>query len=214
MGSSLFDVAVPLHVWDKTHSPWYLALSSMALLSPYFIMAPLTGFLSDRADRRKALLFSDIGQIVCMVFLVAYELSGAAPLWPLWIGIFLAKTFNILFETITTFHLIPSLVTPKQLPKANSWFLSSQRLIQIAGPLLAGVLMEFCGFKTCIILNLVSFSATLRFVFQFRNLPGTESPLGLPPFSKPGIWISEVFQNLKIGVKAIASSPFFGRLLA
>jgi MFS family permease len=170
LGSNIFDIAIPIYVAAKTGSVFALSAATIALHLPFFLMAPLTGYLVDNFNKRKILLYSDVGQIFCLSMLLIYEFVSAEALWPLLIAVFLAKTLMILFETVATFQLIPSLVSPSELSEANAWFLSSQRLIQILGPLLAGAFMATLGITSCIVLNIFSFCATLFFVLKLKNL--------------------------------------------
>ncbi|MFM8270610.1 MAG: MFS transporter [Pseudomonadota bacterium] len=170
LGSNIFDVAIPVYVAQKTGSVYALAAATVALHLPFFLMAPFTGYLVDNFNKRKILIYSDIGQVLCLVLLLIYEFFSAKALWPLLLAVFTAKTLMIFFETIATFQLIPSLVSEQDLSEANSWFLSAQRLVQIVGPMVAGIVMASVGLTSCIGLNILSFSATLYFVMKLKNL--------------------------------------------
>ncbi len=170
LGSNVFDVAIPVYVAAKTGSVYALAAATVALHLPFFLMAPITGYLVDNFNKRKIMLYSDLGQVVCLFLFIPYDFMRVQALWPLLLTVFVAKTLMILFETVATFQLIPALVSKRELSQANAWFLSSQRLIQILGPLVAGILMASVGITSCIVFNIVSFSATLYFVLKMRNL--------------------------------------------
>ena len=116
VGSNIFDIAMPLYMIQRTHSATALALVTVGLTLPYFLMAPLTGYSADHLDNRLVMLVSDLGQVVCMLFLLVYVLSGCEATWPIFIAIFAAKSMMILFETVSTFQLIPALVPSEDLP--------------------------------------------------------------------------------------------------
>jgi MFS transporter, DHA3 family, macrolide efflux protein len=170
LGSAIFDIAMPLYVWERTHSAMGLSLVAIGLHLPYFLMAPLTGYCVDHFDKRKVMLLSDVGQVVMMLLLILNDFRSSLSVWPLFFAIFVAKTCMLVFETVGTFQLIPALVPEETLSGANTWFLSAQRLIQILGPLSGGVMMSYGGFRICILVNLLSFGATLYFVFGMKNL--------------------------------------------
>ncbi len=169
LGSGIFDIAMPLYVWERTHSAIALAAVNVALHLPYFLAAPLTGFSVDNYDTRRVMLFSDIGQVLALCFLLLYDVSGAEALWPILIVVFVVKAFTITFETVSSFTLIPALVSEKDLQKANTWFLSSLRVVQILGPIAGGALLSAFGIRACILANIASFGATLYLTFHFRN---------------------------------------------
>ncbi len=170
LGTSIFDLAIPVYVINTTHDVISLSLTNVALNLPFFLMAPLTGHLVDNFNKRRVMLGSDIGQVVCLVFLLAYLWTGHTTLWPILLTVFVAKTLMILFETVATFQLIPALVDSHDLSEANTWFLSLQRVIQIVGPLLAGILLATSGVRGCVLVNTISFGATLFFVLRMKNL--------------------------------------------
>jgi MFS family permease len=208
LGSNVFDVAIPVYVAQKTGSVYALSAATVALHLPFFLMAPFTGYLVDNFNKRKILLYSDIGQVLCLVLLLLYEFVSAKALWPLLLSVFVAKTLMILFETVTTFQLIPSLVSKQELSEANAWFLSSQRLVQIAGPLIAGLLMATLGLTSCIGLNILSFSATLYFVVKMKNLDrliGEENQTG----NWRTITLGDIASNFSGSFKFIWNSPVF-----
>ncbi|NBX68104.1 MAG: MFS transporter [Proteobacteria bacterium] len=170
LGNNIFDIAIPLYIVQKSPDPLLLSWANIALTLPFFLMAPLTGFTVDNFNKRRVMLASDIGQILCLLFLLLYDRYGSGQFALILMVIFTAKTLMITFETVTTFQLVPALVSEHDLNEANSWFLSSQRLIQILGPLTAGLLMSVSGIRSCVIVNMLSFLATLFFVLRLKNL--------------------------------------------
>lgn len=171
LGTQIFDFAIPLYVIQRTNSVIALSLAAVALNLPFFLMAPITGYSVDNFNKRKIMYSSDIAQIILLLFLFAYDfLPQDLPVWPVLLTVFAAKTFMIMFETVATFQLIPALVGKSDLSEANTWFLSMQRLIQIIAPLSAGTLMTLFGVRLCILANVVSFGATLFFVYRMKNL--------------------------------------------
>ena len=208
LGSNVFDVAVPVYVATKTGSVYALAAATIALHLPFFLMAPVTGYLVDNFNKRKILLYSDLGQVICLALLFLYELFSAQSLGPLLLAVFVAKTLMILFETVATFQLIPALVPETDLSKANAWFLSAQRFIQVLGPLVAGLLISAFGINSCILLNVVSFAATLFFVLRMSNLDqilGEEKSMG----HWRSITLGDIATNFTDSFHFIWRSPVF-----
>jgi len=208
-GTSIFDIAIPLYIWDRTHSPMALAFGGVALHLPYFLTAPFTGYFVDHFNNRKLMLLSDIGQIFTLLFVLAYDFSGASYLWPVLAAVFIAKSLSIQFETVATFHLIPAIVPRDKLGEANTWFLSTQRLIQVVGPVSGGLLMSLVGFRLCILINILSFSATLLYVIKMKNLAQLirEDIKAYTP-RKP-VTLGAIFQSFHGSLKYIWTSPLF-----
>jgi MFS family permease len=213
LGSNVFDIALPIYVWQRTQSAMMLAMSTMALNLPYLLAAPWTGFSADHFDKRRTLLVADVASAMLMVFLLGYDLSSFASVWPILATVFLVKSCTILFETVVTFRLIPSIVGPGDLALANSWFLSSLRLVQVLGPLLGGLAMTAFGMRGCVALNILSFIATIGFVAKSEGLrsllledsEGDERATGkTPKFS-----MTQVIEEFVESLRFVAASPLF-----
>ena len=204
---------MPLWVWDKTHSPIALSLVSIALQLPYFVMAPITGYVVDNYDNRKLMIATDLAQMALLCLLLLSDVTSTSALWPILIAIFACKTLAIMFETVSTFHLVPTLVKGEDLSEANSWFFSTLRLMEIMGPLIGGLLVTAFGFRASIFINILSFTATLFFVFRMKQLSvllrkeqqhsGSRRPSFYKVASNFGksvgfVWKSPVFRSLVI----------------
>lgn len=208
LGNNIFDIAIPLYIVQKTPDPMMLSFANIALTLPFFLMAPLTGFTVDNFNKRRVMLASDLGQVFCLLFLLIYDYYGKSQFWPVLLVIFAAKTLMITFETVATFQLIPALVSDEDLNEANSWFLSSQRFIQIFGPLLAGLLMSTSGIHACVIANMVSFFATLFFVLKMKNLNEIIMGYGIES-TKKQMTVGGVIDSFIESVKYVWNSPLF-----
>ena len=207
VGSNVFDIAIPLYVLQRSGSVIDLSLASMMLVLPQFFMAPLTGYFSDHRQKRLSLLAADVGQVACLLALSLYALWGGTALWPILVCVFLTKTLMLTFETISQFQLIPALVGPADLTSGNTWFLSLHRVIQIAGPLIGGVLMHFSGVQSCIWVNILSFVATLHFTYRFTRLDQLLSPdKPVRTTSHPAAVVVEQFRD---SLRFIWRSPIF-----
>ncbi len=207
VGSNVFDIAMPLYALQRTGSVMDLSLVSMMLLLPHFLMAPFTGYFSDHSRKRQSLLVADIGQVVCLLALSAYAWTGAAALWPILLCVFGIKTLMLVFETISQFQLIPALVGPADLTSGNTWFLSLHRVIQIAGPLIGGMLMHYSGIQSCIWVNIASFVATLYFTWSFKRLDELLSAEKIHRHAR--VTAGAVVRQFRLSLHFIWKSPVF-----
>lgn len=207
-GNSIFEIAMPLYVLQKTGSVVQLSLVSVALHLPHFVTAPLTGFLADHYNKRRLLIGCDIGQIIMLVLTLAYHYSGVETIWPLLVLILLNRSLQNLFETVANFQLIPGFVAPGDLANANTWFLSFHRLIQIVGPFLGGILMGVFGSSACILVNILSFSATLAFTYRMLDLDEKMSGEAQRA-GRPALTVTNLFVNFRGNLSYIYQSPIF-----
>lgn len=213
LGSHIFDFAIPIYVYQRTESVIALSLASVALNLPFFLMAPITGFTADNFNKRKIMLTCDLGQMALLLLLFAYDFFPQDySLIPILIIVFVAKTFMILFETVATFQLIPSLVGKEDLHDANSWFLSIQRLIQILAPSIGGIIMTALGFRYCVLINVLSFTATLYFVLQRKNLDDLIEEGSEPKASRKNMTVGAVLDSFIESVRYVWNSNLFRAL--
>ena len=78
-GSFMQGLGVPFVLYGLTHSNAWVGASGFASLIPAVIVSPIVGPLSDRMDRRRILLWSNIVQaIVALTFLVMFAIPLAS----------------------------------------------------------------------------------------------------------------------------------------
>ncbi len=63
-GESLAQIAMPLLVYEMTGSARMVGLIALILILPRVVLAPLTGFLADRLDRRRLMIGADVARLV------------------------------------------------------------------------------------------------------------------------------------------------------
>lgn len=204
MGTNVFDIAMPLYVLEKTHSAWAVSLVAFCLHLPHFLMAPLTGFMADHFNKRRIMLYTDLGQVLCLSFLLAYEMTSAQEIWPILLTVFIAKSLMNMFETVTTFQLIPAMVSNEDLSAANSYFLSAHRLIQVVGPLTGGMLLGVLGVRICILLNIISFGATLFFTLRLGKTGDF-----FEPSDQGALTLGNVMSDFRESIRYVWTSRLF-----
>ncbi len=198
---------MPLYALQRHGSAMELSLLMVSLYLPHFLMAPITGYLSDRVHKRHSLLLADLGQIAVLLSLSLYVLAEKSSLWPVLLAVFLVKSLMLTFENISQFQMIPALVGDASLASGNTWFLSLHRVIQIIGPLLGGMLVHFWGIQSCIWLNILSFSATLYFTWSFRDLDAVLGSGAVAQSLRSST--EQVAHSFKESLRFIWNSPVF-----
>ena len=63
-------------VYDRTHSPTWVALTTAARVAPIVVLGPLGGTLADRHDRRVVMIVSDAVRAGAMALLAAVTVTG------------------------------------------------------------------------------------------------------------------------------------------
>ncbi|WP_407269122.1 MFS transporter [Radiobacillus sp. PE A8.2] len=108
---------------------------------PRVVFMTIGGVLADRISQAKIMFVSDITKAVLLLFLVISLFAvGSIELWTLII-------FALLFGVLDAFFwpasgsIIPSIVTKKQLTRANSVMQTTNQSTSIIGPMISGVII-------------------------------------------------------------------------
>ncbi len=82
VGDAIARIAMPLLVYDKTHSSGLLGAIFVVEFAPRFLTSPIAGLLADRVDRRRLMMFAAVlpfaGQVWQIAVLAAIVAVGTA----------------------------------------------------------------------------------------------------------------------------------------
>jgi MFS family permease len=142
LGSSFTQWAVPLLVFQLTHSAVSLGISMAATFLPYLLFGLLLGAWMDRVDRKRAMIALDSINAIVILSIPLVAQFGHLNVWVIYAVTFIQSTVFIAFSA-GEFAAIPSLVSTDDLVAANGRIQATFSAAQVAGPLLAGVLVSF-----------------------------------------------------------------------
>lgn len=156
LGSWVQRMAVGWLTWELTKSGAWLGAVAMAEFLPVIFLAPFTGVLVDRFDKRRIALFGQVFALSQAAALAALTLAGL--ITPVLILI-LQFTVGMVQPVIQTARLV---LVPMMLPKARvgnavaitSLVFNSARIL---GPAVGGVIITSVGVGWAFALNAVSF---------------------------------------------------------
>lgn len=77
LGDWLYNVALLVFVFDRTHSVLWVSVTTAARVLPVVVLGPLGGALADRVDRRRLMIASDALRAALLLLLTAVVLGGA-----------------------------------------------------------------------------------------------------------------------------------------
>lgn len=160
LGSSVTSVAMPLvAVATLQASAFQVALLSAAAWLPWLLIGLPAGAWVDRLRRRPIMVVCDL--TAALLFL---SVPVAAWLDLLTIGhllavALLAGTADVFFRTAYQAYL-PSLLDERDLPEGNAKLQGTESAVSVAGPGLAGLLAQFAGAVTAVLLDALSFVAS------------------------------------------------------
>jgi MFS family permease len=144
LGDRVTAVALPFAVLATGGGVSEVALVSAAQFLPFVVLALPAGVWADRWDRKRILITSDAVRLVCQLTAAVLLLTDAASV-PLLVAIAAAYGAADAFFAPAFSGLLPSTVGPHNIQPANALRGLSFSLGNVAGPVLAGLLIAFAG---------------------------------------------------------------------
>lgn len=174
IGTWVQQVAQAWLMYRLTGSAFHLGLITFCSQAPILCIAPFGGWLSDRFDRRRLLLTTQV-LLSCQALAMAFlTLSNAVQPWHV-LSLVLVYGCVLAIDTPVRQSMIVSLVGDKSdLPSAialNSMLMNGSRLI---GPSIAGILLLWFSEGVCFLINALTYIPILYAVWRFK-LPVREA---------------------------------------
>ena len=148
-------------VYEVSDSAFILGITVFCAQFPSFLFSMLGGVVSDRYNRFRVLLttqFASLLQALALAFLV-YQ--GSYELWHILLLTAALGSINA-FDVPARQALVYEMVDQKEdLPNAIALNSSMVNVARLAGPALAGVVLEGFGVEICFLANAFSFMAVI-----------------------------------------------------
>jgi MFS family permease len=177
-GSQIGGFALPLvAIITLDASPFAVSALVVVEFAPFLLISLPAGVLVDRMARRPILVLGDLGRCAALLTIpIAYWLD-VLTIWQLFGVGFFFGICTVFFDVAYQSYL-PSLVDRTQLVEGNSKLEVSRSASGLAGPALAGVLVDLLRAPVAILFDAISFLLSALFLFGIRkkeqNVPTRE----------------------------------------
>ncbi|MGK3208799.1 MFS transporter [Amycolatopsis sp. MEPSY49] len=179
VGTVVTEVAVPVQIYDLSHSSFDVGLAGLAGLVPILVFGLYGGAVADAVDRRRLYLASSALTWTVTLALLAQAVAGLGSV-PLILALVAVQSGGFAVSSAVRGAIVPALVPPGLVPAANSLTYTASTVGQVLGPLVAGVLLVLPnGFCYAYGADAVLFTAALYATFRLPPLPAAD-PLGRP----------------------------------
>ncbi|GAB3588891.1 MFS transporter [Hymenobacter daeguensis] len=168
LGTWMQKTAVSWVVYAQTQSKFMLGVSVFATLFPSAVFSLLGGVVSDRYNRYRVLLLT---QVLSMAQALLLTLAVYFKQDAVWEIIALSAVLGVInaFDVPARQALVYDLVDDKQdLPNAVAMNSTMLNLTKLLGPAVAGFAIEHLGAVACFGLNALSFVAVIGSVLALR----------------------------------------------
>jgi MFS family permease len=169
VGGGVVQVALPYQIYQLTGSTLAVAALSFVELVPLVTLTLLGGALADAVDRRRLLLWTQVGMAVTGVGLVVNAAVPHPQEWACFVLAFFSASFFCLgiggMRSIT-----PRLVAPERLSAALVLESISGSFASVAGPAFAGILIGTIGLTSTYAIDLAAFVAGIASILALPKI--------------------------------------------
>jgi MFS family permease len=168
LGTQVTLLGLPLTAVLILHAtPFEVGALTSVEYAPFLLIGLPAGVWVDRLQRRPILIAGDVGRAVALGSIpIAYWLDGLS-MWHLYAAAFVTGICTVFFDVAYQSYL-PSLVSRDQLTDGNAKLEISRSGAQLAGPALAGGLIELVTAPLAILVDAVSYVGSALFVWMIR----------------------------------------------
>jgi MFS family permease len=203
VGDGLYSLAAVWLVLQLTDNNPLASSAALAFqLLPVLLFSLVAGVLVDRWDRRLTMAMADSVRAPLVLAVPVLYATGRIEVWHIYAVSFVLTSIGRLF-TPARQALLPDLVAPGQLVRANSVAEGCSQAAFILGPALAGLLAAVIGVANVIYLDSVTFALSALSLLMIRT---TRRP---PPVPRGRWW-----QEAAGGLRHLRATPVLAAALA
>lgn len=172
-GSMMTYAVLPWQVYQLTKSSFAVGLIGIVEFVPLFFFAFIGGALADSIDRRRLLLFTEIGLTLCVSAWLLNALLPQPRVWVIFVVAALFSTLNSLQRPARD-SLPPRLLPAEQMPSAAALESMRYTVAAIISPSIGGVLAASLGARVAYAIDGATFLFSLGCLWQLRAVPPPE----------------------------------------
>jgi MFS family permease len=173
IGRQITTVAVPYQVFLLTRSPLAVGAIGIAQAVPLIVVSIGAGPISDRFDRRRILIATQIALAACSALLAVGALSGHPAIAIIYVLVVLISALSAL-DYPARAAIIPNLVSRERLPGALSLNFALYQATFVAGPAIGGLVIARVGLSLAYLIDVATFAAALFAVIRLPAQPSTQ----------------------------------------
>ena len=202
-GDSITNTALPILVLILTGSGFAMGVVGVLTTLPDLIIGLPAGAFADRWDRRKMMLWSDVGRAILTALIPISVAVGGPTMGVILLVTFPLNVLRVLWLAAYT-AAVPGLVGRDQVPRANAIFEAVFNVGWIVGPALAGLLAATIGPGPTIAIDAATFAVSALALLLVRR------PLRPEARAEP----THILEDVREGIRFVAHQPTLRAVLA
>lgn len=168
LGTSLFQIALPLLVYELTESPSLMALTFVLEITPQVLFSLIGGAFADKISKRNILLIGDVFSAILVIIIPVVALMGHLEVWMVYVIAFSLSSVSAFYHPSFE-SIVPEILQGKNLIQGNSLFKLSETITTFIGPSIAGVLIAIIGIHNLLYFNFVTYFFSAVFIGFIAN---------------------------------------------
>lgn len=205
-GDWVLLVALPITVYQLTHSALATSGTLASLLLPTILLGSVAGVFVDRWDRRRVMVRTNLALGLGLLPLLLVRSAG--DLWLVYVVSLGQATLSAFFQPAQSAAL-PLLVGEGELVAANAARSFSSNGARLVGPALGGLVASAAGLTGVTVIDALSFLAAAACI-AFIRLPPRARPI--PGAVAASAW-GRMWGEWGDGMRVIRRNPVLGRLV-
>jgi MFS family permease len=208
-GDEITGLAIPLLATLILHAgPLEFGILGVVRFLPWILFTLPAGVWVDRMRRRPILIGADLARAVLLISIPIAFVGGWLTMIQVYIVAFFAGTFEVFFDVAYQSYL-PSIVERDELVEGNSKLELSRAASQVAGPTVAGFLIQAIQAPFAILFDAASYLAAAVFVGIIRREEVGPEPHDPATGERPTMW-----QEARAGVGYVFSNRYLRSIAA
>jgi MFS family permease len=148
-----------------------LGLVGLVRVVPIVVFSLVSGVVADALDRRRLMLFTQVGSTAVALALAVLTFRGLSVVWPLFALAALGSAVGA-FDLPARQALVPTLVSREHLPNAISLNTIMMQAASVAGPSIGGLIIATASVGWVYVVNALSFGFVIVALLLMRDVPG------------------------------------------
>ena len=161
-------LAVAVFAYQRTGSPFVVALLTMLRMLPMALFGALIGAAAERVERRRALVFVVASMLLCSIALALLAWSDALEVWHLALASFISgltwTTDNPVRRT-----MIGEVVGPERMSAAMSIDVGANNASRMLGPTVGGILLATLGIGGAFAVSVAGYLVAAMVALRVRH---------------------------------------------
>ncbi len=200
LGSQITLLALPAAAILMLHaSPFQVGLLGALEFLAFPTLGLVAGVYADRVKRRWIMIVCDLGRMLALGSIPAAYALGWLSMPLLYVVALVTGVFTVFFEIAYQSYL-PALIPRPRLVEGNSKLEVSRSVAQVAGPAIAGLLLQIVAAARAIAVDAAPFGVPVLSLWAIRRpepapAPGTAS-------GRSGFWL-----EMREGIRVVLGNP-------